>query len=175
MLLTMLAIAGRVCVGLVFLLSAAQKMRSWTILPGVIFNYQLLPRGLVRPTAVLLPPVELALGMALLSGLMPAGSALAASVLLMVFAAAMSINLGRGRAHIDCGCGQSFLRQPLSPVLVARNAVLALLLGPSLLATGSLSFASVLTGVSAGIAFFLLYLLTNVLVALPRPGRALAV
>jgi hypothetical protein len=33
----------------------------------------------------------------------------------------------------------------------------------------------VLTGVSAGIAFFLLYLLTNVLVALPRPGRALAV
>ena len=27
----------------------------------------------------------------------------------------------RGRAHIDCGCGQSFLRQTLSWTLVARN------------------------------------------------------
>ena len=49
------------------------------------------------------------------------GLALVAMALLALFAAAMAINIRRGRDHIDCGCGQSFLRQTLSWMLVARN------------------------------------------------------
>jgi hypothetical protein len=172
-LLMVVAFAGRVCVGLVFLLAAGQKMRSWTILSGVIANYRLLPPFLVKPVALLLPPLELLVGVLLLVG--SAWSALAAMALLALFAVAMAINLGRGRGHIDCGCGQSFLRQTLHPVLLARNAVLMLLLVPFLLAAGGLSLDLALTGLVAGVAFFLLYLLANTLVSLPRPGRALAV
>jgi uncharacterized membrane protein YphA (DoxX/SURF4 family) len=167
--LTIVALAGRVCAGLILVTAAAQKFGHWRILSGVISNYRLLPRMLVAPAAALLPPLELALGLLLLVGVAQGWAALGTTLLLAVFAAAMAINLRRGRAHIDCGCGQSFLAQSLSWTLVARNAVLAALLLPSLAPIGSLSMSAALTGAGAGLAFFLLYLLLNALSALPRP------
>ena len=163
------SVAGRVCVGLVFLLAAAQKAGHWRILSGVIANYRLLPRQMVAPAAALLPPLEFILGALLLSGLAQNWTALTAIGLLALFAAAMAVNLRRGRSAIDCGCGQSFLAQTLSWTLVARNAVLAALLLPSLVLTGPTALSSALTGAGAGLAFFLLYLLFNALAALPRP------
>ena len=161
--------AGRVCVGLVFLLAAAQKASHWRILSGVLANYRLLPRKMAAPAAALLPPLEMVIAILLLSGLLMPWAALASIALLAVFAAAMAINLLRGRSAIDCGCGQPFLAQTLSWTLVARNAVLAALLLPSLAAAGSMTLSAALTGVGAGLAFFLLYLLLNALAALPRP------
>jgi len=163
------SVAGRVCVGLVFLLAAAQKASHWRILSGVIANYRLLPRQMVAPAASLLPPVEMIAAILLLSALAMPWAALVSIALLAVFAAAMAVNLLRGRGTIDCGCGQSFLTQTLSWTLVARNAVLAALLLPSLVPTGPLALSAALTGVGAGLAFFLLYLLLNALAALPRP------
>jgi len=84
-----------------------------------------------------------------------------------VFAAAMAINLQRGRSQIDCGCGHAFLKQTLSWALVARNAGLAGLLVPSLLFTKPVAMATALSGVATGLAFFMLYLLLNVFAALP--------
>jgi Methylamine utilisation protein MauE len=167
--LASLSVAGRVCVGLVFVLAAAQKAQHWRILPGVISNYRLLTRGMIVPFAALLPPLELTVGVLLLCAWAMPASLLAAALLLAVFAAAMAINLRRGRSGIDCGCGQSFLKQTLSWTLVARNAVLAALLLPSLAMTGPTTMSTALTGVGAGLAFFLLYLLLNALSALPRP------
>ena len=54
---------------------------------------------------------------------------------------------------------------------MARNAGLAALLVPSLLFTEPVPMTTALSGVAAGLAFFLLYLLFNVFAALP-PGRA---
>lgn len=171
-LLAVTAIAGRICVGLVFLLAGAQKLGHRRLLPGVIANYRLLPAALVKPVSAVLPPAELILGALLLSGLMTEAAAPAAMGLLALFAAAMAVNLRRGRNEIDCGCGQSFLKQSLRWSLVARNTVLAVALLPSLAAApATLSF--VVAGASAGLAFFLLYLLVNTLSALPRPdGRS---
>ncbi len=167
--LTIVALAGRVCVGLIFVMAAAQKFGHWRILSGVISNYRLLPRMLVAPAAALLPPLELVLGLLLLLGLAQGQAALGTFLLLAVFATAMAINLRRGRAHIDCGCGQSFLAQSLSWALVARNGALVALLLPSLAVSGPLTMSAALTGVSTGLAFFLLYLLFNTISALPRP------
>jgi hypothetical protein len=161
--------AGRVCVGLVFLLAATHKAQHWRIFSGVIANYRLLPRVMVAPAAALLPPLEMIVGLLLLSAVAMPWTLLAATVLLVVFAAAMMINLKRGRAHIDCGCGQSFLAQTLSWTLVGRNAALVALLLPSLAPVGPLTMPAALTGAGAGLAFFLLYLLLNALSALPRP------
>jgi hypothetical protein len=168
-LLAAASIAGRICVGLVLVLAATQKAQHWRILSGVIANYRLLPSTLVIPAAALLPPLEMALGLLLLAGFAQGWAALAATLLLALFAAAMAVNLRRGRAHIDCGCGQSFLKQTLSWTLVMRNAVLAALLLPSLAMTGPMTMSAALTGIGAGLAFFLLYLLLNALSALPRP------
>ncbi|HEX4178601.1 MAG TPA: MauE/DoxX family redox-associated membrane protein, partial [Rhizomicrobium sp.] len=84
-----------------------------------------------------------------------------------VFALAMGINIRRGRDRIDCGCGETFLRQTLSWTLVMRNGLLAVMLTPPLAMTARMSMPLALTGVVAGAALFLLYLLFNILAALP--------
>jgi hypothetical protein len=158
-----LSVAGRVCAGLVFLLAGVQKAQHWKILPGVIANYRLLPRVAVAPVSALLPPLEIIVGLLLLSAFASPAAPLAAIALLALFAAAMAINLRRGRAHIDCGCGQSFLKQSLRWTLVVRNGALALLLLPSL----ATPMTWALSGVVAGLAFFLLTLVLNTISALP--------
>jgi uncharacterized membrane protein YphA (DoxX/SURF4 family) len=162
------SVAGRVCVGLVFILAATQKAQHWRVFSGVLANYRLLPRTLVTPVAALLPLAEILVGILLLSAQIRPFGALAAIVLLSVFAAAMAINLKRGRSAIDCGCGQSFLKQNLSWLLVGRNAGLVALLIPSVISTKVMPMPLLLTGVATGLGLFLLYLLLNVFSALPQ-------
>jgi uncharacterized membrane protein len=130
-----LQIAVRTLVALVYLAAALGKMRHWAVFQGVLANYRLLPDPLVGSFAYVLPPFEALLGAALLFGVLSPWAEAAAAVLLLLFAAAMGINIMRGRRHIDCGCFQSALKQTLSWVLVARNGVLALLLGLAMLTT----------------------------------------
>lgn len=165
------SVAGRTCVGLVFILAATQKAGHWRILPGVIANYRLLPRWMSWPVAALLPPAEMILAIALLSAQLRPWPELAAMALLTLFAAAMAINIQRGRDHIDCGCGKTFLRQTLSWALVARNGVLIALLGPSLAMTEHMNMSLALSSIAAGLGLFLLYLLFNILAALPPVER----
>ena len=124
-----LAVATRTLVALVFLAAALGKMRHWLAFQGVLANYRLLPERLIAPVAYLLPPAEASLALWLAAGLAAEWAYAAAASLLLVFAAAMGINLLRGRRSIDCGCFQSTLKQSLSWRLVGRNVVLALLLG----------------------------------------------
>ena len=142
------------------------RLRCVKLTPGVISNYRLLPRFTVPVVAAVLPPVELALGLLLLSAQAMPWAQFGAMLLLVLFAAAMAINIRRGRTHIDCGCGRSFLKQSLRWSLVARNGTLALLLLPSLWVS-LLPMSMVLSGVAGGLAFFLLYLVLNTLSALP--------
>ena len=165
------SVAGRTGVGLVFMLAATQKAMHWRVLPGVVANYRLVPRWMNWPAAALLPPAEMILGIALLSAQLRPWPELAAMALLILFAAAMTINIRRGRDHIDCGCGETFLRQTLSWGLVARNGLLGLLLVPPLAMTEHMSMSLAVSGVAAGLGLFLLYLLFNILAALPPVER----
>jgi uncharacterized membrane protein len=124
-LLAVAALASRVLLSATFIQAGVHKFRYRAQLTGVISNYRLLPAALVPLVSRLLPPVELALGLALL--VPSTGSALIAGGLLGLFTAAMVINLLRGRTHIDCGCFQSGLRQELGWELVWRNGVLMMM------------------------------------------------
>ncbi len=166
-LLAAASVAGRTCVGLVFMLAAVQKAMHWRILPGVVANYRILPRWMALPAAALLPPVEMILSILILSAQFRPLPALAAIALLLLFVAAMTVNIMRGRDQIDCGCGEAFLRQTLNWALVARNGLLAALLLPSLIVMAPMTMSLALFGVAAGMGLFLLYLLLNILVALP--------
>nr|WP_183612906.1 MauE/DoxX family redox-associated membrane protein [Novosphingobium hassiacum] len=156
--------AAAIGVGLVFLTASVAKLRSRALFPGVVANYRLLPDALVAPVATSLPFTELATGIALIGGSRLA--AVPAIAMLLVFAAAMAVNIGRGRAHIDCGCGRSELRQPLSRALVVRNIVLALLLVPTLATTPAFGSAEWLISLAGGLALYLLTHLVNALSAL---------
>lgn len=156
--------AAAIGVGLVFVTAGLAKLRSRRIFPGVVANYRLLPEAMVAPVAFALPWIELVIGLGLLSGTgLLAAPAIA---LLLVFAAAMVINIGRGRAHIDCGCGRSDLRQPLSRTLVVRNLALALLLVPTLVQTPPFASAEWLIAMAGGLALYLMTHLVNALASL---------
>jgi hypothetical protein len=166
----MAALAGRVLVALVFLQAAIGKLRSWRALEGVIANYRIVPAGLARPAALALPPVELGLASALLVS-DDTSIRVIASLLLLVFAAAMGVNLLRGRREIDCGCFQSDLRQSLGWTLVARNLVLAALAG---LPTSSLTPVLMLQAYAAGLVLFIAYAALDTLAATGPRLRAWA-
>jgi Methylamine utilisation protein MauE len=164
--------AVRIAAALIFFTAAVAKMRNWRTFEGVVANYRLLPNALSRGVAWVLPPAEFLLAIALLFG--APGSELAASALLSVFGIAMAINLLRGRTHIDCGCFDATLKQPLRWSLVLRNAVLVLLLiaaARSRETAGAFDFATLLLGVLGGAAFFIVVQCANVLTALPAKRR----
>lgn len=68
-----------------------------------IHNYKLLPGVAINAVTIVLPWVEVAAGLALFFGLARRSAARIMGVLLLVFVAALSINLVRGRP-VDCGC-----------------------------------------------------------------------
>jgi hypothetical protein len=169
--LAVLAQGGALGVGLVFLGAAREHWRHRGLLAGVVGNYRLLPGALIRPVAMALPVVELALAACLLAvpfgtGGLALAAGLCGAALLLVFALAMAINLRRGRGFIDCGCGHAALRQPLHGLLVLRNLVLAL----PLLALGwgwvPLAGLDLLSALAGGVAVGLGYNVYNALVAL---------
>lgn len=165
-----LEIAIRTAAALLFLESALGKIGDWRAFEGVVANYRLVPGWAEAPIAWALPPVEGAVAILLLTGLLAPWGALAAAGLLTVFAIAMGINVLRGRAAIDCGCGRAGLRQPLSWGRVARNlAFAALLIGAALIA-GPAGLADWGLGLAAGAALFLIDYGLGYLAAL-SPGR----
>lgn len=155
-------VAIRTLVALVFLSAAIAKMRNWPIFQGVVANYRLLPQVLVGPVTYALPPVEAAIGILLPTGLFAPWTEAAAAWLLVAFAVAMGINLLRGRRHIDCGCFQGTLKQPLSWTLVSRNALLALLVAAGA-APGRPGAWTVVNGLFAGGALFVVLQSLNTL------------
>jgi hypothetical protein len=166
-------LTGAIGSGIVFVEAGLAKLRNRELVPGVVANYRLLPDALVAPVAALLPAVELALGLGLMASVWTGGAlrllGLPAAALFVVFAAAMAINIRRGRRAIDCGCGRSQLRQPLRWGLVARNIALAVLVAMLALSSGPGETASpvdIALALVAGTALFLIFLLFNALAAL---------
>jgi hypothetical protein len=76
----------------------------------------------------LVPVLELAVAVGLLFDRTRMTAAASGALLLLVYAAAIGVNLQRGRRDLACGCGGPNDRSPIAPWMVGRNAALALLL-----------------------------------------------
>jgi uncharacterized membrane protein YphA (DoxX/SURF4 family) len=152
----------RLALALLFAVSAWHKLRDLHAFRATLANYRLLPPGLSALLAPGLAICELAIAALLL---IPAaridGAAIApigALVLLALYSGALAINLARGRRDLDCGCLGPAHRQPVSPGLLLRNALLAtgaaLLLLP--VAARNLSWIDALT-VAGGWAMLVVF------------------
>jgi uncharacterized membrane protein YphA (DoxX/SURF4 family) len=93
----------QVFLGLILVYSAWPKIADPPGFAHMIWNYRILPATLVNALAVVLPWLELLVGLALISGLLHKGAALLAGLMLIVFIIALTADLARGIA-IDCGC-----------------------------------------------------------------------
>lgn len=114
-----------ILLAVMFFVAGLSKIRALDTFEGVVQNFRVLPAGMVRPFALALPTVEIAVAAALIIPATRLLGAVAACFLLLIFTIAIAVNLTRGRREIDCGCFSSELKQNLSGWLVARNLLLA--------------------------------------------------
>ncbi|WP_460126365.1 MauE/DoxX family redox-associated membrane protein [Pseudomonas sp. S2_C03] len=117
-------IASALAIAVLLASAATHKLRAPARFRKQLADYQLLPDVLVRPIARLIPVVELVIAFALLVPACRAYAALTAGALIALYAAAIGINLWRGRRDIDCGCAGPDQAQPLRPILLLRNSAL---------------------------------------------------
>ncbi len=93
----------RIILGIVFVYASIDKILHPADFAEAVFNYQILPDALINLTALILPYLELILGISLILGIALPGSVFLANLLLIVFMVALIFNLARG-LNIHCGC-----------------------------------------------------------------------
>lgn len=117
-----------VALGVMFLLAGYHKLADGAAFRITLLEYQVMPEALVAPASRMIPVIEILLGGAWLAGWHGGGlTAIASAGLLGIYAAAIALNILRGRVHFDCGCGFGGKRdneQYLSGGLIVRNVVL---------------------------------------------------
>lgn len=118
-----LVLTSRGVLGLLFLTSSLGKLRDVRGFAAGLRAYRILPASIVPVVALLLPLLELGLALALLLGLALPFAGLLSAGLLLVFSAAVVVNLRRGRP-IACTCHGLAGSQHISWGLVARNCLL---------------------------------------------------
>jgi hypothetical protein len=120
------------CFALLFASAALPKLRAPAHFGEVLRAYRVMPDRAAR-LALLVPLFELGVALALLIPPARAGAALAGAGLLLAYAAAIAVNLKRGRRDLACGCGGADEARPIAPWMVARNLLLASSLAATLL------------------------------------------
>lgn len=98
-----LTVRAQIALGAVFVAAALPKLIDPPGFAEAIWNYQLAPGWLVHPAALALPWLELLCGLALCLGVWARAATAWLAALLLVFLAALSINLARHHP-VDCGC-----------------------------------------------------------------------
>lgn len=96
-------VIARTAFGAIFVAASADKILHPGAFAQVVYNYQLLPDGLVNLVAILLPWLEIVLGLLILSGLWLPGALCIANLLLIGFSSSLAYNLIRG-LDVHCGC-----------------------------------------------------------------------
>ena len=161
----------RAALALLLLAAAAHKLRDPARFRATVAEYRLLPRPLVTLGAAILVLSELAAAVAL-AGARTWGLA-GSAALLALYAAAIAVNLARGRRHLDCGCTGPALRRPISGWLVFRNLALVAIALADLapVSMRPLVWIDHLTVAAATAAFAACWLATDRLLA-TAPGLA---
>lgn len=93
----------RIVLGLVFVVASLDKTLNPAAFASIVFNYSILPDHLVNVAALLLPWLELLVGLCLIFDMMTLGASGIAFGLMCVFIAALGINALRG-IDVACGC-----------------------------------------------------------------------
>ncbi len=94
---------ARLVMAFVFIYASLDKIAHPGPFAQAVFNYQILPDRLINLTALILPWLELILGVCLLLNRWMSGASFLAGALMAVFMGAMAFNLARG-LDISCGC-----------------------------------------------------------------------
>jgi putative oxidoreductase len=93
----------RILLGAMLVFSGSLKIVDPEAFGRVIVRYDILPEILIAYAAILVPALEIVVGLFLLIGCKVRASAFIAMLLMIAFLVFISVNVARGR-RIDCGC-----------------------------------------------------------------------
>lgn len=120
---------ARLVLGVIFLIASADKIYHPADFAQAIYKYQILPDSLINVTAIILPWLELLLGLCLIIGLWLPGAVTLVNVLLLTFFGALLFNLARG-LDVHCGCFSTSAKgDPATVGYLIRDAVFLLMGG----------------------------------------------
>jgi putative oxidoreductase len=119
-------LALRIALGCVFLAAGGLKVGHADVFAGEIAGFQLLWHPLIAPLALLLPFLELMVGVYLILGLFTRFAAWLGALEMAVFAGAIAAAVMRG-ISTSCGCFGPADKATTSWPEVARDAVFALI------------------------------------------------
>lgn len=98
-----LTLLSRLLIGGMYIYAAWYKIIEPADYARSIWYYHLVPGKLINLMAIILPWLEMLIGVALIVGIFYRGAALWSALLLLVFIAALTSTIARGLS-IDCGC-----------------------------------------------------------------------
>jgi uncharacterized membrane protein YphA (DoxX/SURF4 family) len=119
-------LVARVLLGGVFIYASLDKIRHPELFAEAVYNYQLSPEVAVNLVALWLPWLELLSGGLLVLGVWARGGSLILSALMLVFLAALGINLARG-LDVHCGCFTTQGSDPLTIFTLLRDSLFLVL------------------------------------------------
>lgn len=93
----------RIIIGFIFIYASIHKIAEPALFAKIIYGYALFPGSMINIIAIVLPYVEIIIGISLVLGIYPRSAAIVLSCMLFVFMTAISVNLIRGH-EFDCGC-----------------------------------------------------------------------
>jgi hypothetical protein len=113
------------CIALLFAGAALHKLRDLRRFQEIFAAYGLMPGRARLRLSLAVPAVEALVALGVLFGVSRQVSSCTAVVLLLAYAAAIALNLSRGRRDLACGCGGPNDRRPIAEWMVWRNLCLA--------------------------------------------------
>ena len=96
-------VVARLIMAAIFIYASLDKIAHPAAFAKDVYNYQILPDALINLTALILPWLELFLGLCLVAGIWLPGAVITVNGLLIVFMASLIFNLARG-LDVNCGC-----------------------------------------------------------------------
>lgn len=99
----MLTLSARFILGGVFVYASFDKILHPAAFAEAVYNYQILPDKFINLTAIVLPSLELVLGICLIINFWMLGTVVMSNLLLITFIGALLFNMARG-LNINCGC-----------------------------------------------------------------------
>ncbi len=123
-------LVARLLTGGVWIVAGGLKITEPAASIAAVRAYELLPASAVEPVGLMLPAVELVVGLALVLGVLARGAGIVSALLFVAFIVGIASVWARG-IEIDCGCfgggGAKAGAASDYPWEIARDAVLLLL------------------------------------------------